>query len=128
MVWPRTSPEDMVVLSKRFIGLPYFWGGTSPLGFDCSGFVQLIYKMGGIPLLRDSDMQFAQTDLIAVPAGEEAAGDLVFFTKKPGHVGMMINSKEFINATTWQRPVVQISRLDEAHWKELYQGTRRAKK
>jgi cell wall-associated NlpC family hydrolase len=127
MVWPRTSPEDMVVLSKRFIGLPYFWGGTSPLGFDCSGFVQLIYKMGGFPLLRDSDMQFAQTDLIAVPAGEEAAGDLVFFTKKPGHVGMMINSKEFINATTWQRPVVQISRLDEAHWKELYQGARRPK-
>lgn len=127
MVWPRTSPEDMVALSKRFIGLPYFWGGTSPLGFDCSGFVQLVYKMGGFPLLRDSDMQFAQTDLIAVPAGEEAAGDLVFFTKKPGHVGMMINSKEFINATTWQRPVVQISRLDEAHWKELYQGARRAR-
>ena len=128
MVWPRTSPEDMVALSKRFIGLPYFWGGTSPLGFDCSGFVQLIYKMAGFPLLlRDADMQYAQTDLIAVPPGEEAAGDLVFFTKKIGHVGMMINSEEFINATTWQRPVVQISRLDEAHWKELYQGARRPK-
>lgn len=127
-VWARKSAEDMVALSKRFIGLPYFWGGTSPLGLDCSGFVQLVYKMGGFPLRRDSHMQFAQTDLIAVPAGEEAAGDLVFFTKNIGHVGMMINAEEFINATTWQKPVVQISRLDEAHWKELYQGPRRPKK
>jgi hypothetical protein len=127
-VWARKSAEDMVALSKRFIGLPYFWGGTSPLGLDCSGFVQLVYKMSGFPLRRDSDMQFAQTDLIAVPAGKEAAGDLVFFTKKPGHVGMMINSEEFINATTWKKPVVQISRLDEPHWKEIYQGARRAKK
>jgi hypothetical protein len=126
--WARKSAEDMVALSKRFIGLPYFWGGTSPLGLDCSGFVQLIYKMSGFPLRRDADMLFTQTDLIAVPPGEEAAGDLVFFTKSIGHVGMMINAEEFINATTWQKPVVQISRLDEPHWKEIYQGTRRAKK
>ena len=126
--WPRTSPEDMVALSKRFIGLPYTWGGTSPLGFDCSGFVQLVYKMGGLPLQRDAHMQFAQTDLIAVPAGEEAAGDLVFFTKKPGHVGMMINSEEFINATTHEKPIVQVSRLKDVYWQKIYQGARRPKK
>ena len=129
--WPRQPPEEMVALSKRFLGLPYFWGGTSPLGFDCSGFSQLVYKMGGIPLLRDSSMQFAQTDLTAVPAEEEAAGDLVFFGRakdRISHVGMMVNGEEFISATTWQKPIVQISRLDEPHWKEIYQGARRQKK
>ncbi len=130
MVWPRTSPEDMVVLSKRFIGLPYFWGGTSPLGFDCSGFVQLIYKMGGIPILRDADIQFEGSGLAEVAAGDEAAGDLVFFgsaKNKIGHVGMMIDAGEFINATTHERPIVQISRLKDPYWQKIYQGARRAK-
>jgi cell wall-associated NlpC family hydrolase len=130
LVWPRTSPEDMVVLSKRFIGLPYFWGGTSPLGFDCSGFVQLIYKMGGSPILRDADIQFEGSGLVEVAAGDEAAGDLVFFgsaKNKIGHVGMMIDAEHFINATTHEKPVVRIDRLKDAYWQKIYQGARRPK-
>jgi cell wall-associated NlpC family hydrolase len=131
MVWPRTTPEDMAALSKRFIGLPYFWGGTSPLGLDCSGFVQLIYKMGGIPILRDADIQFEGSGLVEVAAGDEAAGDLVFFgsaKNKIGHVGMMIDAEYFINATTHEKPVVRIDRLKDAYWQKIYQGARRAKK
>jgi len=131
MVWPRRTPEEMVALSERFIGLPYLWGGTSPLGLDCSGFVQLIYKMGGIPILRDADIQFEGSGLAPVPAGDEAAGDLVFFgsaKNKIGHVGMMINREEFINATVHDKPVVQISRLKDAYWQKIYQGARRANK
>jgi cell wall-associated NlpC family hydrolase len=122
-------PEDMVGLSKRFIGLPYLWGGTSPLGFDCSGFVQLIYKMGGVPILRDADIQFEGSGLKEVSAGQESAGDLVFFGRakdKIAHVGMMINGEEFINATVHDKPVVQISRLKDAYWQGIYQGARRA--
>jgi len=126
--WPRKSPEEMVALSKRFIGLPYLWGGTSPLGFDCSGFVQLIYKMSGIPILRDAEIQFEGSGLVPVVPGEEDAGDLVFFGKNLTHVGMMINREEFINAGTWQKPIVQISRLDDPHWKAIYRGARNAKK
>jgi hypothetical protein len=127
--WPRRMPEDMVGLSKRFIGLPYLWGGTSPLGFDCSGFVQLIYKMGGVPILRDADIQFEGSGLKEVSAGQESAGDLVFFGRakdKIAHVGMMINGEEFINATVHDKPVVQISRLKDAYWQGIYQGARRA--
>ncbi|MCX6570317.1 MAG: SH3 domain-containing C40 family peptidase [Candidatus Aminicenantes bacterium] len=130
MVWPRTSLEDMVALSKRFIGLPYFWGGTSPLGLDCSGFVQLIYKMSGVPILRDADIQLEGSGLVEVVAGAEAAGDLVFFgsaKNKIGHVGMMIDAEEFINATVHEKPIVQISRLKDAYWQKIYQGARRAK-
>lgn len=129
--WPRTSAEDMVALSKRFLGLPYFWGGTSPLGLDCSGFVQFVYKMGGIPILRDADIQFEGSGLVQVAAGDESAGDLVFFgsaKNKISHVGMMIDAEEFINATTHEKPVVQVSRLKDAYWQKIYQGARRAKK
>ena len=126
--WPGRSPEEMVALSKRFLGLPYLWGGTSPLGLDCSGFVQLIYKMGGIPILRDADIQFEGSGLVPVAAGEETTGDLVFFGKGIGHVGMMINAEEFINATVHEKPVVQVSRLKDAYWQRIYQGARRPKR
>lgn len=130
MVWPRTSLEDMVALSKRFIGLPYFWGGRSPLGLDCSGFVQLIYKMSGVPILRDADIQLEGSGLVEVVAGAEAAGDLVFFgsaKNKIGHVGMMIDAEYFINATVHETPTVRIDRLKDAYWQKIYQGARRAK-
>ncbi len=127
---PRLSPDEMVAIAKRFLGLPYLWGGGTPLGFDCSGFVQLIYRLSGIEILRDADIQMTKSGLMEVPKGQEQAGDLVFFGKAPdkiGHVGMMISREEFINATTWIKPVVQISRLSEAHWKDIYQGARRPK-
>jgi cell wall-associated NlpC family hydrolase len=129
--WPRTSVEDMVALSKRFLGLPYTWGGTSSLGLDCSGFVQLVYGISGIPILRDADIQFEGSGLLEVAPGTEAVGDLVFFgsaKNKIGHVGMMIDAENFINATVHEKPVVQISRLKDAYWQKIYQGARRAKK
>jgi cell wall-associated NlpC family hydrolase len=126
--WPRLTAEETVKLSLKFIGLPYLWGGTSPFGLDCSGFVQLIYKMSGIPILRDADIQFEGSGLLEVEAGREAAGDLVFFGRakdRISHVGMMVNGREFINATTHLKPVVQVSSLDDPYWKALYQGARR---
>ena len=128
--WPRTSVEDLVALSKRFLGLPYLWGGTSPFGADCSGFVQLLYKMSGVPILRDANIQFEGSGLVEVAPGEERAGDLVFFGRakdRISHVGMMIGSEEFIHATTHRTPVVRIDRLADPHWQKLYQGARRAK-
>ncbi len=125
---PRLSPEQMVELARRFLGLPYFWGGTSPLGLDCSGYVQLIYRLSGLEILRDADIQFTRSGLLEVPRGQEKAGDLVFFGRKSiGHVGMMINESEFIHATTNQKPVVQISSLYDEYWQSIYQGARRPK-
>lgn len=123
---PRLSPEQMVELARRFLGLPYFWGGTSPLGLDCSGYVQLIYRLSGVEILRDADIQFTSSGLMEVPKGQEITGDLVFFGRKSiTHVGMMINEHEFIHATTHQRPVVQISNFYDEYWQSIYQGCRR---
>lgn len=126
----KLSPGETIALAKRFLGLPYLWGGGSPYGLDCSGYVQLLYRLSGIDILRDADIQMTKSGLFEVPAGQERARDLVFFGKakdKIGHVGMMISAEEFIHATTYQKPVVQISRFKDPHWQEIYQGARRPK-
>ena len=69
----------MIATARRFLGLPYLWGGTTPLGIDCSAFVQLAYRLHGVELRRDSDIQFTQPDLEVVERQELDAGDLVFF-------------------------------------------------
>jgi hypothetical protein len=128
--WPRLPVADTVALSKRFLGINYLWGGTSPLGLDCSGFAQLIYKMSGVPILRDADIQMTKSGLAEVPKGQERAGDLIFFggaVDRISHVGMMIDGEYFINATTYQTPCVRIDRLKEERWTKIYQAGRRPK-
>jgi len=123
---PRGSQQDLVNTAKRFLGLSYLWGGTTPFGLDCSGFVQLVYRLNGVSLLRDADIQHTQPGLIPVERQDLQAGDLLFFGQsRTTHVGMYIGDGEFIHATTHLRPVVQISRLDEPHWTALYRGARR---
>jgi gamma-D-glutamyl-L-lysine dipeptidyl-peptidase len=122
----RGSAEQVLATARRFLGLPYLWGGTTPLGIDCSGFVQLVYRLHGVQLLRDAHLQYTQPGLAQVARGDLQAGDLVFFGRTSiTHVGLHIAAGEFIHATTHQTPVVQISHLDEEHWTELYQGARR---
>jgi len=123
---PRGTVQQIIATAKRFLGLPYMWGGTTPLGIDCSGFVQLSHHLNGVSLLRDASIQYTQTGLLPVEREDLEAGDLIFFGRKAiTHVGLCIGNGEFIHATTHIRPVVQISRLDEAHWTELYWGARR---
>jgi cell wall-associated NlpC family hydrolase len=122
----RGSVEEVIATAKRFLGLPYLWGGCTPLGIDCSGFVQLAWGLHGVQLLRDADIQFTQPDLGVVGRDDLEAGDLVFFGgERITHVGLYMGDGQFIHATTHQWPVVQISGLDEVHWVERYRGGRR---
>ena len=68
---PRGSVEQVIGTAKRLLGLPYLWGGSTPLGIDCSGFVQLAYGLHGVRLLRDSRLQYTQPDLLHEKAEEE---------------------------------------------------------
>jgi len=123
---PRGSVQQVIATAKRFLELPYMWGGTTPLGIDCSGFVQLCYHLHGVSLLRDASIQYTQTGLLPVEREELEPGDLIFFGRTAiTHVGLHMGNGEFIHATSHIRPVVHISRLEEAHWTELYWGARR---
>ena len=129
----KLLPNETTALAKRFLGIPYFWGGGSPYGLDCAGFVQLVYRLSGFDILtdaKDTDVQMTRNGLIKVTAGQEQARDIVFFGRAPekiSHVGMMIGPDEFIHATTHERPMVQISNLRDPYWQGLYQTARRMK-
>ena len=63
---PHLTPADLPALSKRFLGLPYLWGGTSTYGYDCSGLVQMLYRRLGVLLPRDAQPQAAFKGFAAV--------------------------------------------------------------
>ena len=98
------SHPAAVAVAKRYLGVPYLWGGTTPHGFDCSGLVQYCYAQIGISIPRTSRVQFtfgqfippSRTDLLE-------PGDLVFFgyggdPKQVHHVGMYVGGGVFIHA------------------------------
>jgi len=126
---PLSIPES-IELAKRFLGLPYLWGGRSSFGFDCSGFTQMLLRRRGIQLPRDANRQAAWSGLIAVNRTDLQAGDLVFFglaARKIEHTGMYIGDGQFIHDATEGHPGVQISRLDDEPWTRLLIACRRVK-
>jgi gamma-D-glutamyl-L-lysine dipeptidyl-peptidase len=122
----RGTEADLVGTARRFLGIAYLWGGMTPLGVDCSGFVSQVYGVNGYGLLRDAHLQFDDPRGQAVEKEALRPGDLVFFgQKKITHVGMYVGEGRFIHATTHETPVVQESALADAHWTALYRGARR---
>jgi cell wall-associated NlpC family hydrolase len=126
---PMSIPES-IELGKRFLGLPYLWGGRSSFGFDCSGFTQMLVRARGITMPRDADQQAAWSGVVPVERNDLQPGDLLFFgasAKSITHTGMYIGDGQFIQDTTNGHPVVQISRLDDDPWTKLLVACRRIK-
>ena len=91
--------DDFVSVAERFIGIPYYWGGKTSLGLDCSGLVQIALDAVGQSAPRDSDMQEQQLGhALAVDASLSGLkrGDLIFWR---GHVGIMRDAKTLLHAS-----------------------------
>lgn len=126
---PLTISES-IELAKRFLGITYTWGGGSSLGFDCSGFTQMIVRSRGINMPRDADLQAAWSGVTPVERRHLKPGDLLFFGKSPDsitHTGMYVGKDQFIHDTTNGHPGVQISRLKDQPWTRLLVAARRVK-
>jgi len=118
------SVRRLIASSFQYVGVPYWFGGTSPRGFDCSGFVRYVFSSIGINLPRMADEQFG----VGRPVSSERLqpGDLVFFeTYEPGpsHVGIYIGNSQFISATSSRG--VAVADLYGHYWGERYIGARR---
>ena len=122
------SIRETIELSQRFLGLPYAWGGTSTFGFDCSGFTQMLCRRRGVVIPRDANVQEKWQGAEAVEREHLQPGDLLFFGQsKVTHTGMYIGNGQFINATTHEHPVVQVSDLADPYWAKLFIAARRIK-
>jgi cell wall-associated NlpC family hydrolase len=83
----------VIEIAARYVGVPYLWGGTTPAGFDCSGFTQYVYAQLGISLPRTSNEQrYAGT---VVPADQALPGDLIWH---PGHIAIYAGGNMIIDA------------------------------
>ncbi|MDC1539195.1 C40 family peptidase [Flavobacteriaceae bacterium] len=95
-----------------YLNTPYLWGGKTPFGIDCSGFVQMVYKLNGFNILRDASQQASQGDALSF-IEESEPGDLAFFDNNEGdiiHVGIIMKDHKIIHA----HGKVRIDLLDQS--------------
>lgn len=115
------SIEEMVRFSKKFLDIPYYWGGNSSFGYDCSGFSQMLYRQMKIFIFKDSFKQAIDPNLKDVELKDLKKGDLLFFgDKKISHVAIYLGNKKIIHAATKNvRPKIQISSFRGLDFKKI---------
>jgi cell wall-associated NlpC family hydrolase len=124
------SLTEMLALSKRFLGFPYTWGGTSSYGYDCSGFIQMLERRRGLSLPRDAQPQADWSGVEPVERDHLQPGDLLYFGSSSTHIthtGLYLGDNKFISATAYQTPMVRIDDVTDPHWSPLLVATRRVK-
>lgn len=96
----KRDAEFLKLTAQKYLNAPYQWGGKSPFGIDCSGFTQMVFKINGHKLHRDSSQQAKQGKSVAFKDAQP--GDLAFFKNKEGkvsHVGILLGKDRIIHAS-----------------------------
>ena len=119
---PPGRYSGVVGIAMHYLGVPYVWGGASPSGFDCSGFVMYVFGQVGISLPHYTVAQYNYPDSVSVSRSQLQPGDLVFFSGA-SHVGIYIGGGQFIHAPH-TGDVVKISSLT-GWYASTYVGARR---
>ena len=119
---PPAKYGGVVGIAMQYLGTPYVWGGASPGGFDCSGFVMYVYAQLGISVPHNAAAQYGSVG-VYVSADQLEPGDLVFFDGL-GHVGIYIGGGQFIHSPH-TGDVVKISSLSESWYASTYVGAKR---
>lgn len=107
----KKTKADLLQTAYQYLHAPYLWGGKTPMGVDCSGFTQMVYKIHGIPLQRDAYQQAEQGTTLSF-IEESEPGDLAFFDNQEGkiiHVGILLQDHFIIHA----HGKVRIDRIDQ---------------
>ncbi len=105
-----TGKQSLLQTAFMYLNAPYLWGGKTPFGIDCSGFVQMVYKLNGYNMLRDASQQATLGEALSF-IEESEPGDLAFFDNEEGriiHVGIIMEDNHIIHA----HGKVRVDRLD----------------
>ena len=120
----NVASTKILKTAAQYKGVPYVFGGTTPRGFDCSGYVQYVFAKHGIRLTRTADTQAREGKFVSKK--NLKPGDLVFFTTyEPGasHVGIYAGNNLFWNATSSRG--IMLSNLTDSYWGPRYYTARR---
>lgn len=112
------SSQDVIRYARRFIGTPYRWGGSTPAGFDCSGYIQYVYARFGVRM--DHSTYAIRGAFPAVARENLRAGDIIFFASN-GHAGIYVGGGRFIHSPSSGKRI-HIAKLTDGWYARTYGG------